>query len=64
MTDLTKRIATEIIHIEEGRLLLEYPFEMSTASFYDFRDWLLLILKKMERRVVQKVPPEMPDPGE
>jgi hypothetical protein len=42
----------ETWQVEEGQCFLTVPMPMSEQSFYDFEEWMLLIIKKYRRRFV------------
>jgi hypothetical protein len=48
------KMLTEVSVLAEGNVTIQWPATMSAESFEDFKDWLKLLQRKIERGVVKR----------
>lgn len=46
-------IRTEILTLDEGEFIVQYPDYMSEASFADVQEHMVLLFRRMHRRVLK-----------
>jgi hypothetical protein len=49
--------ATDSFTLDEGPVVLQYPKALSSSSFEDFKSWMELQLRKIQRRIKNGTPP-------
>ena len=42
----------DVFNLEEGRVLVQYPEQMTQASFDEFEAFLHLVIRKLKRSIV------------
>jgi hypothetical protein len=57
-------MATDTFTLEEGSVVLQYPKELSQASFEDFKAWTELLLRKISRSIKDDTSPVKDEPKE
>lgn len=46
-------VRTEVFNLDDGRVVIEYPDELSVESYEDLSDYMELFLRKLKRRITQ-----------
>ena len=46
-------VHTEVFNLDDGRVVIEYPNELSVESYEDLSDYMELFLRKLKRRITQ-----------
>lgn len=44
-------VRTEVFNLDDGRVVIEYPNELSVESYEDLSDYMELFLRKLKRRI-------------
>lgn len=51
MSQQTEGYLQDVFNLDEGEAVIQWPGGLSSTSFEDFKDWITLVLRKVERSV-------------